>query len=125
MDNSISIIIPGAVRIKKNSRRIYGFGKFKKSLPSEAYVEWEKQARADFIMNHRRFPVITTECHVCATIFYKGQRPDLSGAMESIGDCLEGLVWENDRLIESWDGTRLIKDNKNPRTVVVVEWEDI
>lgn len=118
----IEILLPDNLRIKKNSKRIYARGKFKRVLPSEAYVEWERQARVDFINNHFAFPPITTPCSVCATIFYKGQRPDLSGAMESVGDCLQGLAWEDDKLIESWDGTRLVKDNGNPRTEIVVEW---
>jgi len=60
---------------------------------------------------------------VRAIIYYKGNRPDLSGALESIGDCFEGILWENDGQIESWDGSRLIYDGKNPRIVVrVAPW---
>ena len=52
--------------------------------------------------------------------FYKGQRPDLSGACESIGDCLQGIVYADDRQIESWDGSRCIHDLQNPRTEVII-----
>jgi Holliday junction resolvase RusA-like endonuclease len=50
--------------------------------------------------------------------------PDLSGVMESIGDCLEGIVFMNDQQIVSWDGSRLYRDKENPRTVVRISWGD-
>lgn len=120
----LKIILPGQIRIKKNSKRIYGSGKFKKVLPSRAYKNWEKQARnfitEQMILNNilYRFP-IETQISVKATIYFKGPRMDLSGAMESIGDCLEGLIWKNDRQIESWDGSRLIRD-LDPRCEIYI-----
>lgn len=51
-----------------------------------------------------------------ATFYYKGPRPDLHGAMESLADCLQGIIINDDRQIESWDGTRIIHDKTNPRT---------
>lgn len=45
----IEILLPDNLRIKKNSKRIYARGKFKRVLPSEAYVEWERQARAELL----------------------------------------------------------------------------
>jgi Holliday junction resolvase RusA-like endonuclease len=63
---------------------------------------------------------------VRVTAYYKGQRPDLSGVCESVGDCLEGIAWENDRQIESWDGSRLYHDKKDPRTIVeVMEYKEV
>lgn len=95
-------------------------------MPSEAYMDWENIARAEA---RRQLPsgfaLISNSIQVTASIFYKGQRPDLSGAMESIGDCLEGIVWANDRQIISWDGSRLIKNNDNPRTVVAVKTKGV
>ena len=40
---------------------------------------------------------------------------DLSGCMESLADACEGILWENDGQIVSWDGTRKVHDKKNPR----------
>jgi hypothetical protein len=135
MTNKLSFVIPGTIRIKKNSRRIYGFGKFKKVLPSKAYMEWESQARARFVMEHYPsgkssheysfdgdFPLITTSCHVQAMFYYRGPEFDLHGAMESIADAMQGLAWEDDKLIVSWDGSRKAHDKNNARTEVTVEW---
>ena len=89
---------------------------------STAYKAWEKTARMDAMTQLPvGFKIIAGQVRVKVLAYYKGSRPDLSGAYESVGDCLEGIVWENDRQIESWDGdSRLIHDKKNPRTEVTV-----
>ena len=120
--NQIIIVLPGCLRIKKNSKRIYGFGGFKKVLPSKGYEAWEAQARKH-AWQGAIIPPPTGPVSVEAHIFYKGKRPDLSGCMESIGDCLQGILWADDGQIESWDGTRLHHDLKNPRTEITVRWE--
>ena len=121
---SVKITIPGTLRIKKNNKRIYGNGKFKKVLPSKAYLDWEMKARwlifgAIGHEEHRIFP-LKIDLHVEVKVYYKGLQMDLSGAMESIGDCLEGVIWKNDKQIKSWDGSRLFHDKDNPRTEIVV-----
>ena len=126
MRQEISLVLPGSIRAKKNSKRIFAYGRFKRVLPSTAYKTWETRARKEVwaqISGLRGIPV-ATPVNVEAHIYYKGNRPDLSGAMESIGDCLQGLVWIDDAQIESWDGSRLHHDLKNPRTKVIVRWEN-
>jgi len=113
----MKLILPGSIRSKKNSKRIYGFGKFKKVLPSEAYLAWEEEARRAVVSQLScDFKLITGEISINAQIYYKGQRPDLSGCLESIGDAMEGILYENDKQIVSWDGSRLHHDLINPRT---------
>lgn len=121
-----TITIPGSVVSKKNSKRpAYIGGKNMPRrmilLPSKAYGAWEKQARQS-LRGKAIVPPICVPCAVKATFYYKGQKPDLSGAMESIGDAMEGILWANDGLIESWDGSRLIHCIENPRTEITVEW---
>lgn len=120
----IKITLPGSIRSKKNSKIATIIGGVNKPsramiLPSNAYKKWEAVARQHAAFQYPGEP-ITDRVAVTARIFYKGQRPDLSGCLESVGDCLEGLVWGDDKLIESWDGSRLEKDNANPRTEVEV-----
>lgn len=120
--NQLKITLPGSIRSKKNSKRIYASGPYKKVLPSKAYTIWEAEARSVMLSRgYRR--VIDGPVSVEAHIYYRGQRPDLSGALESIGDALEGYVWANDKQIESWDGSRLHHDKDNPRTEIIVRWE--
>jgi len=119
-----TITLPGSIRSKKNSKRIFSRGKFKTVLPSKAYCLWEKEARLVAILLLRgtlEAPFGGDIKNVKVTAYYKGQQPDLSGCLESCGDCLEGLVWQNDKQIIAWDGSRLYHDLKNPRTEVEVE----
>ena len=128
MQTKIKITLPGSIRSKKNSKIatiIGGVNKPRRAmiLPSKAYKAWEKQARQHAAYQYPGEP-ITDPVAVKAMVYYKGQRPDLSGCLESVGDCCEGILWGDDKLIESWDGSRLEKDNANPRTEVeVVRYE--
>ena len=124
---NLRLIIPGSIRSKKNSKiacMIGGKNKPRRAiiLPSKAHQKWEKEARK-FIREFAIIPALTCPVHVEAHFYYKGPRPDLSGCMESIGDCLEGVIWADDGQIVSWDGSRLHYDLKNPRTEVVIRWE--
>jgi len=114
-------VVPGRVYSKKNSKIITRVGKGSAAkyvaLPSTAYRAWEKEVRK--IMAGVK--PLSGPLAVRAVIYYKGNRPDLSGALESIGDCFEGILWENDGQIESWDGSRLIYDGKNPRISISVK----
>lgn len=117
----LSLTIPGTIRIKKNSKRIFGNGRFKKVLPSKAYETWEKEAWKS-LWGKAIIPPLTCPVHIEAHFYYKGNKPDLSGAMEGLADALEGIIYEDDTQIESWDGSRLHHDLKNPRTEVKIRW---
>ena len=119
----IRLTIPGSVRIKKNSRRIFRAGSFKKNLPSKAYCAWEDQARA-VLWPRAIMPPPAGPVHIEAHFFVKGPLPDLSGALESCGDMLQGLFYQDDRQITSWDGSRVHHDLRNPRTEVIIRWGD-
>lgn len=119
---SIVLILPGSIKSKKNSKRVFP-RKGKKGyfvLPSEAYVKWEETAREDLIWRCNPTPT-DKKVEVKVTAYYKGQHPDLSGVLESVGDCLEGLAWVNDKQIVSWDGSRLVHDKVHPRTIVEIK----
>jgi len=117
----INLTLPGSIRSKKNSKRIVGRGKRKFIIPSSAYLKWEKEARKAIMLQLKfGFEPLTIPIVARVLAYYKGQQPDLSGALESVGDCLEGLVYENDKQIISWDGSRLYHDLKNPRTLVEI-----
>ena len=117
------VTLPGSIRSKKNSKQVIMVGgrnvpKRAMIIPSKAYQTWEKQARLAAAAQLIGFKPVEGHVHVCAKVYYKGQQPDLSGCLESVGDCLEGYLWLNDKQIMSWDGSRLYHDKKNPRTEV-------
>ena len=116
--------LPGSIRSKKNSKIATIVGGVKKPrrailLPSKAYSKWEQEVHA-YLGSQRMPEPIEGDLHIQATIYYKGQQPDLSGCLESIGDALEGWVYRDDKQIKSWDGSRLCHDKSNPRTEVEV-----
>jgi len=120
----VKLTLPGSIRSKKNSKRLVQVGGKRAPkrwviLPSKTYQQWEKQARWAARAQYK-LPPMEHDVHVEIHVFYKGPMPDLSGCLESCGDCLEGIVWLNDKQIKSWDGSRLCHDIRNPRTEVIV-----
>ena len=125
----ITLIVPGSVVSKKNSRIACMIGgkncpRRPMILPSKAYSKWEKQARKELLVMKCSigYP-LNCPVHVNAHFYYKGNKPDLAGAMESISDCLQGIVWADDGQIVSWDGSRTHHDLKNPRIEVSIWWD--
>jgi len=129
----ITLTIPGSIRSKKNSKRVFGCGKFKKVLPSKAYLAWEDSARVEAMIQTtglrglriRKGGILIPEgiqCCVKALCFCKGVLPDLSGALESVGDAFRGILWKDDKQIVSWDGSRVYRDTKNPCTKISILW---
>lgn len=122
----IKIEIPGSIRSKKNSMRPVTIGGVKQPkrvilIPSKAYKKWEEGARKEIKTQlPQGWRVIKEGVSVSVACYYKGKKPDLSGCLESIGDCLEGIVWENDGQIVSWDGSRVVHDKEHPRTIIQV-----
>ena len=125
----LNLVLPGSIRSKKNSKIatiIGGKNKPRRAiiLPSKAYTIWENEARAAVWMQLKKFKgvILPTDKLVEIKIIahYKGPKPDLSGAMESVGDCLEKLIYTDDANIISWDGSRLCHDLHHPRTEVEV-----
>lgn len=136
----IHLTLPGSIRTKKTGQKVISMPKYKESLnkhfwpkmgwqfcyhqiiPGTPYEKWEPEARlAVRTQLPLGFRIITESVSVKMLAYFKGAKPDLSGCEESIGDALEGLVWENDRQIASWDGSMCIHDLKNPRTEVWVD----
>jgi len=125
--NTLYLVLPGSVRSKKNSKTATTIGgrnvpRRAIILPSKAYTAWEKEARK-VARESAIVPPLTCPIWLEAHFFYKGRKPDLSGACESIGDCLQGIIYADDGQIYSWDKSRLHHDLRCPRTEIIVRWE--
>jgi len=143
---SIKVILPGSIRSKKNSKAP-GLIRSRTRAPrpgifsSKAYVQWERSARLgiDFCNPSKdqicirnigkgksNFYVpalkqlMTGPICIKAMIYYSGPKPDVDGSYASIADCLQGIIYENDGMIEHWDGSRRIHCKENPRTEVEI-----
>ena len=125
--NELYLTLPGSIRSKKNSKQVVMVGGKNKPrrpmiLPSKSYQAWETPARK-YLWGYAIVPPLTVPVWVEVHVYFCGPQPDLSGCLESIGDCLEGIIYANDKQIYSWDGSRLHHDKENPHTDIVVRWE--
>jgi Holliday junction resolvase RusA-like endonuclease len=94
-------------------------------LPSKSSADWETMAVNEMLRirssernKYRAHPV-----RVCA-LFYLANaiKGDLTGYMQALADAMQtAKVIENDKQIESWDGSRRLLDRANPRVEVTVE----
>lgn len=128
----IRFTIPGPPRTKKTSNRLVKFGNRHKILPSKAFEQWNLatqyilvNARARGLAPAGTFP-ISHVMNCCAVIYRDALRGDAVGYYQALADALQeaGIV-ENDRLIVSWDGSRMLKDAKNPRIEVTLTAADV
>lgn len=135
-------VLFGAPRTKKNSSRVVTIPKkgarrcalcghrpgFPKLLPSEAHEDWfdEAMQQAPGIVSElgRRgveLPLVAL-VNVRALFYRERDTGDACGFYQALGDWLQAAgILQDDRLIESWDGSRRLKDAADPRIEVWIE----
>lgn len=113
----VEFTIPWAPRTKKN----HGWRtKSGKQMPSHAFMEWNAKAQIRLIPIRQR-GTIQTPVNCRALIYRDRLSGDAVGYYQALADALEDArVVHDDVLIVSWDGSRLLKDAKNPRVEVVL-----
>jgi len=125
VDNKLFAVIAGRPATKKNSGRIVKFGKRMALLPSKAFETYQEVALWQLKKHKERFEV---NVHVQCKYYLpnKAHWPDLVGLLQATSDILEKSgILENDRLIVSYDGSRIMEiDKDNPRVEIFIEnWE--
>ena len=109
---------------KKNSKRVVPNSK--KPIGSKRWKDYECWARTHLRMQHKD-AILEAKPHTLhvKAIYYCPDRrfPDTSGMHETVGDLLEGIVYKNDLCVDSWDGSRVRLDRKNPRIEIEVSYE--
>jgi len=127
-------VLHGPPRTKKTSNRIVqirgknGGRGFTKILPSEAHEAWHRAAMQEALLVKaviRRAGVVLPlvgSVNVRAMFYRERLSGDAVGYYQALADLLEdaGIV-ANDSQVESWDGSRLLKDAGNPRVEVLLE----
>lgn len=117
------IVIPIPPVTKKNSQRIIRVNGRPVIIPSAKYTAYERQA-----MNliHEctggKKPKINTPCNVeCKFYMPTRRRCDLNNLLEAATDTLvrAGILEDDNSLIvAAHDGSRVLYDKENPRTVI-------
>jgi len=127
----LSLTIHGAPRTKKNSSRFIVAGGRRRIIPSKAHEQWFRGAmqellllRAQAVQGGASLPL---DCPVCvkATFYRDRNSGDLLNYEQALADALEASwIIEDDKLIVSWDGSRLEVDASRPRIEVeIVRYE--
>lgn len=123
--SEIKFTIPLRPVTKKNSQRIVNRGAYQKILPSEAYVQYEKDA--GYFLPHRGAK-LSRRCEVvCLFYMPNRRRVDLTNLLEAIDDVLvkyQVLKDDESNIIVSHDGSRVLYDPANPRTEVTIRFLD-
>lgn len=121
---SVKIVLPFRPCPKKNNPRIIPPKGNRKMmlLPSEAWTKFIKRCER-YILPYGNIQ-FTEPVHVCVHIWLQDARkPDLVNILQGVGDMLEYFkILVNDRLIESWDGSRILGiDRISPRTEITIK----
>ena len=139
----IFVTVSGAPRTKENHGSIYRSGGKKdgriRVVPSKPWTDW--CATAEIMVNGRTirrllgtgvlasfkdgrgrpWEPLGRTINVQATFYRDAASGDAVGYYQGLADLLEKRgILTNDRLIVSWDGSRLAKDAENPRTEIVL-----
>ena len=136
----VQFTLSGAPRTKKTHQRIVRMGKFSKILPSEQYqawfgsVLWQGQTITRRLTAGGAVLPLLGPVTVKALIYREANTGDACGYYQAIGDAIQGPIIRNgkqtrdglgiiqdDRQIANWDGSKLLKDAKNPRIEITVE----
>lgn len=114
------MILNGAPRSKKNSQRIVRVRGRVLIVQSKSYVAYERACLWQLRATWQRPPI--DGWVGCAAIFYRDRDVgDLNNYTAALADILEKAgVLVNDRLIRSWDGSRVDKDPARPRVEVLL-----
>ena len=115
----MKLVILGAPRTKKTHQRIIKVNGKPRIIPAAANKLWAEKAiwqlKSAWAQMRQQVPL---DCNVnVRALFYREANVgDAVGYYQALADALEAAgVVENDRQVVSWDGSRLLKDNKNPR----------
>jgi Holliday junction resolvase RusA-like endonuclease len=120
-EGATQLVVYGPPRTKKNSSRIVRAGRRRYLLPSKPHQRWFSGALPQIKAQWKRAP-LTTSVSVRALFYRDRASGDLCNYMQALADALEraGVV-KDDRLIASWDGSRLRKDAAHPRIELAIE----
>jgi uncharacterized protein (DUF2336 family) len=125
------LVILGDPKTKKNSGQVVHSGDKCPAcrrgtgrpfvLPSAQNKAWTKVAVEQLRVQIGRTPALIVPVN-CRALFYREAKVgDANNFYAALADALEeaGVV-ANDRLIVSWDGSRLLKDAANPRIEILL-----
>lgn len=125
----MKLVILGAPRTKKNHTRRIKRGHRVFQVQSVAHEAWVESARLQLAVAHRRaiaarefHGTFTVPVNLRALIYREKRTGDLGNYLAAVCDVLQAAgVVANDKLIEGFDGSRLLVDRHIPRVEIELE----
>lgn len=122
---TLSFVVKGAPRTKKNSLRRIRRGTQTFTVSSEAHREWEQYAILQLRQQLHRYRGSTfsegQRWNMRATVYRDADRGDLLNFLAAVSDVLENAeVVADDKQIVAVDGSRLDLDRVNPRVEITL-----
>ena len=116
-------VVPGNVRVKKNSLRRIRRGNRTLTISSAAHQAWENTAVLRMQSQRHRQPSVATWGSVnLRALIYLDREPGLTNLDNLIASVMDALqsaeVVTDDCLIRGFDGSRIRLDRKNPRVEI-------
>lgn len=125
--SAIVLTVVGAPRTKKNSQRIMVNRRSGKRFVGQSaqHDAWAESAILQLRLGMNRYRGKTfhdgQRWNMAALVYREKDTGDLLNYLAAVSDALEGAgVVENDRLIISLDGSRMLVDAKRPRVEIVL-----
>lgn len=125
MSEPFAFVIIGPPRTKGNSPTLFQTAdRGIMRIPSKPHQDWLKSALMQAMIIKRKLKMtdaIATPISVRAMVYRERNQGDADNFAKAIGDFLQtaGFI-VNDRQIVSWDGTLLLKDERNPRVEIFI-----
>ena len=123
IDKNTVLVILGRPATKKNSGQIVRVGRFRKLLPSKAFIVYERKALEqlkDYDMLH-----FTGSLQMTVRYYLPDRRwwPDLIGLLQGTSDILQKAgIYDDDKYIVSYDGSCIAGlDKENPRCEIEIK----
>lgn len=118
---TITLFIPGRPATKKTGQRIIRVAGRPIIAPSKAYCDYEDWAILNLRRQCKEHFLGKVAIQATWAMPNRASWPDWCGLAQGLGDILEkaGII-ENDRLIEHWDGSRIIVDKNNPGVKITI-----
>ena len=115
---ALRLVIHGAPRTKKNHGTRLKIGKQIKTVPSAAWRSWRDVA---LLQIPKAAELPEGRYNVRALFYRDAERGDAVGYYQGLADVLEeaGVV-RDDAWLVAWDGSRLLKDPRDPRVELVI-----
>lgn len=124
-NQAIAFVIPGDPRTKKTHQRILRTRDGRPFVaPSQQWVAYEKDALSlvnQFISQFSDYFPINYKVEIEALFYRKADVGDITNYEQGLGDLLQNAgILADDKLIDSWDGSRKLKDAAVPRVEVTI-----